>query len=800
MNGVWPLALVIRPRSRCVKNRLYWALQSDAVLSILLMSLLEKTIAEGITIKKTQPEPSLLVLTVENLREMPIEVTLNIAGSKGVTIQQSPLASACTVGIGSRQEQELASLALSQPWKLTAKYKVALRPGNTDAFNKQLIEEKRTLSGLLNACRDLVQKQNLAGLMPEDLAARGLENFVDPSFPPGPEAIFLGKEATTLPATPHWRRPRHFYSGELQLFAEVISPYDVKSGVLKDNWLIGAFSVLAERPLLLHRLFLTPTISECGLYQLRLCRSGQWVTVTLDDYFPCYPNLTPLFSRCHGEELWVLLLEKACAKLAGSYLRLREMPLREALSTLTGLPVHVLDFEQEKDTEIWTQVFLAEEHGCLMVASTDSSQSQGCTYAILGVKTPSGHRLINLRNIWGELQWQGEWRENSRLWTAELRQVVGFDPDDGTIWVSFEEFRRNFVSVTICHSQALYEARLRGKFLRVRTVDGRSIVLSKFYYCLEVTETCQLHLSLHQEGNSPLSPTLDLGFFLFRREAGGPQLHSYLLAREDSQLYWRVELLPGHYIILPKTSGCALQRPLTARPEPKALLSTGSRLTPVAEATLRDIFRKFDLMVSGELNEFDLRAMFETGGWVISKAEFEGLKEHYSSTRNGITEEGFLALMEQRCTLKGEPHLWMFLERLGYDRELYSNSARSFVLCLYCDKQVQVEVRENLHSNLITIGFAALALQLGETKHEADLGSFLSLREDSIGTYLIQNKTLRPLQLTVDVSGSQNVLISTLLDLNRMKVEGGETGVVLHFQMLPGSTGFRPRIEMTAAA
>ena len=765
------------------------------------MSLLEKTIAEGITIKKIQPGPNLLVLRVENLRETPIEVTMDIVGSQGVTIQQSPLASAYTVEVGSRQEEELATLALSQPWKLTAKYKVALRPGNTEALSKQLIEEKRTLSGLLNACRDLVQKQNLTGLMPEDLAARGLANFADPTFPPGPEAIFLGKEATTLPATPHWRRPIQFYPGALQLFAEVLSPYDVKSGVLKDNWLVGAFSVLAERPPLLHHLFLTPTVSECGLYQVRLCRSGQWVTVTLDDYFPCYPNLTPLFSRCHGEELWVLLLEKAYAKLAGSYLRLRDVSLREALSTLTGLPVHVLDFEGVTDTEeIWTQVFLAEEHDCVIVASTDPSQSQGCTYAILAVKTPPGQRLLNLRNIWGDLQWQGDWREKSPLWTADLRQAVSFDPEDGTIWVSFDEFRRNFMSVTICHSQALYEARLRGKFLRVASVDGRSLALSKYYYCLQVTETSQFHLSLLQEGNSPLRPTLDLGFFLFRREAGDPQLHSYLLAQEDQQLHWQVELPPGNYIVLPKTSGCALQRPLTARPEPKALLSTGSRFTHVAEATLKDIFRKFDLMVAGELNEFELRALFETGGWTVSKGEFEALKEQYSSTRNGIAEEGFLALMEQRCAQKGELYLWAFLEQLGYDRELYSNKVRSFMLCLHCDKQVQVEVRENLHSNLITVGFAALALQLGETKHEADLGSFLVLREGSIGTYLVQNKTLRRLQVSVDVSGAQNVLISTLTDLNRAKVEGGETGVVLHFQSLPGSTGFRPRIEMVLAA
>ena len=49
---------------------------------------------------------------------------------------------------------------------------------------------------------------------------------------------------------------------------------------------------------------------------MRLCKNGNWVHVVVDDYFPCSPEGGPVYSRGEGDELWVLLLEKAFAKVS----------------------------------------------------------------------------------------------------------------------------------------------------------------------------------------------------------------------------------------------------------------------------------------------------------------------------------------------------------------------------------------------------------------------------------------------------------------------------------------------------
>jgi calpain-15 len=155
-----------------------------------------------------------------------------------------------------------------------------------------------------------------------------------------------------------------------------IEPNDIRQGSLKDGWLLCAIACLAERPALVERLFVTKEYNQNGIYELRLFKNGELRRVIVDDYFPCFPNGGPMFSRSNGNELWVLLLEKAYAKVHGGYKTLTGGLPHEAMMDLTGCPAMSLSFKEEKvqqmfnSGKLWELVKHCDEEGYLLAGAT----------------------------------------------------------------------------------------------------------------------------------------------------------------------------------------------------------------------------------------------------------------------------------------------------------------------------------------------------------------------------------------------------------------------------------------------
>lgn len=72
----------------------------------------------------------------------------------------------------------------------------------------------------------------------------------------------------------------------------------------------------------------------------------------------------------------------------------------------------------------------------------------------------------------------------------------------------------------------------------------------------------------------------------------------------ERQVELDIELEPGEYLILPRSSGCSLKRPPGAKAEYIKLLDGNGDLNPLAELCVRDIFRRLDKVMINNILEF----------------------------------------------------------------------------------------------------------------------------------------------------------------------------------------------------
>uniref|UniRef100_A0A182W5D9 Cap-specific mRNA (nucleoside-2'-O-)-methyltransferase 1 n=1 Tax=Anopheles minimus TaxID=112268 RepID=A0A182W5D9_9DIPT len=409
--------------------------------------------------------------------------------------------------------------------------------------NNRLEENQRQLDDLeaLNRWKSIIE-----------YCVENGQAFVDDSFPPATKSLYY-QPSSNIECNPvaQWRRPHEILcEGGNQstppwaVFRTPL-PSDICQGVLGNCWLLSALAVLAEREDLVKEVLLTKEICPQGAYQVKLCKDGRWTTVLVDDLLPCDKRGHLVYSQAKRKQLWVPLIEKAVAKIHGCYEALVSGRAIEGLATLTGAPCESIPLQasslplpSEDDLDrdlIWAQLLSSRLVKFLMGASCgggnmkvdeDEYQRKGLrprhAYSVLDVRDIKGHRLLKLRNPWGHFSWQGDWSDDSELWTDELRDsLMPHGGSEGVFWISFEDVLRYFDCIDICKVRSEWnEVRLFGTLQPLRAL---SCVL------ITVLEPTEAEFTLFQEGqrNSEKSQRsqLDLCVVLFRtRNPANPEV------------------------------------------------------------------------------------------------------------------------------------------------------------------------------------------------------------------------------------------------------------------------------------
>ncbi|XP_054432452.1 calpain-9 isoform X2 [Pteronotus mesoamericanus] len=404
--------------------------------------------------------------------------------------------------------------------------------------------------------------------------------FEDADFPANSSSLFYS-ERPQIPFV--WKRP-----GEIVKNPEFIlggaTRTDICQGELGDCWLLAAIASLTLNEKALARVVpLDQSFGPgyAGIFHFQFWQHSEWLDVVVDDRLPTFRDRLIFLHSADHNEFWSALLEKAYAKLNGSYEALKGGSVIEAMEDFTGGVAET--FATKEAPENFYEILeKALKRGSLVGCSIDirnSAESEartpfglikGHAYTVTGIDRLNFRgqktKLIRVRNPWGQVEWNGPWSDR----------------------MAFSDFKAHFDKVEVCNltPDALEEDALhkwevtvhQGSWVRGSTAGGCRNFLDTFWtnpqIKLSLTEKddgqdgCTLLVALMQKDRRKLkrfgANVLTIGYAIyqcpgkeehlnkdfFRYHASQARSKTFVNLREVSD---RFKLPPGQYILIPST-------------------------------------------------------------------------------------------------------------------------------------------------------------------------------------------------------------------------------------------------------
>jgi hypothetical protein len=303
----------------------------------------------------------------------------------------------------------------------------------------------------------------------------GSEMYEDPAFPPDRRSLLALREDDTyidlingpknvkeIDQNLKWKRASEILCNP-KVFEDGLEFKDITQGNIGDCYFLSAVTALVEFPQLIKQLFKTPQNQGNGYYEIILFLNGKWQVVIVDDYVPVNDDGTIQFANPNNNELWVILLEKAWAKVNGGYLNIISGKASEVYKVLTGFPCLRYTVEDTSKDELWKIAETSDDANNFMCSGTRSDTDisqyglvEGHAYTLISAKelehNGETHRLLKIRNPWGSKEWKGKWSDQSDMWTEELKEKLAYsNQNDGIFWIEFHDFCSVFEDIEVSY-------------------------------------------------------------------------------------------------------------------------------------------------------------------------------------------------------------------------------------------------------------------------------------------------------------------------------------------------------------
>ncbi|XP_055073647.2 calpain-2 catalytic subunit [Misgurnus anguillicaudatus] len=313
-------------------------------------------------------------------------------------------------------------------------------------------------------------KQDYKSLKRECLEKKTL--FCDPTFPAASESLGykeLGPKSSKVQGV-EWKRPKELCS-KPQFIVDGANRTDICQGALGDCWLLAAIASLTLDKNILERVVYPDQCFKhdyAGIFQFKLWQYGEWVDVVIDDRLPTRNGKLLFVHSAEGSEYWSALLEKAYAKVNGSYEALIGGFTTEGFEDFTGGIAESYELKEAPPylfKIIQKALGLGSLLGCSIISSDNELEEvtslklvKGHAYSITGAKEVhymgQEVQLVRIRNPWGKVEWTGPWSDNSKEWNNvphTEKAKLNHSAEDGEFWMAYSDFVQNFSLLEICN-------------------------------------------------------------------------------------------------------------------------------------------------------------------------------------------------------------------------------------------------------------------------------------------------------------------------------------------------------------
>ncbi|XP_042565614.1 calpain-1 catalytic subunit-like [Clupea harengus] len=297
------------------------------------------------------------------------------------------------------------------------------------------------------------------------------KRYIDDMFPPDRRSIGNGVLQPDELARVVWQRPRKLVENPCFIL-DGLSRFDFGQGAVGNCWFLASIGALTFQKHIMEQIIpMDQSFQEgegyVGLFHFRFWRFGKWVDVVIDDKLPLIDGRLVFVRSKTPNEFWAALMEKAYAKVCGSYADMNAGTVSEALMDFTG-GIHRTFKLDEAPPDLWDIILRAAQSKSLMGCGTPQGATsantvlpngivQGHAYTITGVTklmtNNQSVKLLRLFNPHGHGEWNGNWSDKSNSWQSvspEDRTKCLSIRDDGEFWMSMEDFCSSYADMDIC--------------------------------------------------------------------------------------------------------------------------------------------------------------------------------------------------------------------------------------------------------------------------------------------------------------------------------------------------------------